>query len=161
MTEPQRQFFLIFYTKLLALLKDKEHLLKAQADFEQNDQNPQRYACLSLGLGKWTNVDARLFSAAVAEALRETTLAFYADNEETLQFNQSCIDLLKNRRIPKLIAQVDPSNPFEEAEQKINQELHQLSQKDSFFNNRYALFGGMAAAAVITAITVKMIRPEF
>lgn len=136
-------------------------MLKAQADFEQNDQNPQRYACLSLGLGKWTNVDARLFSAAVAEALRETTLAFYADNEETLQFNQSCIDLLKNRRIPKLIAQVDPSKPFEKVEQRINQELHQLSQTGSLLNNRYALFGGMAAAAVITAITVKMIRPEF
>ncbi|KTC86326.1 hypothetical protein [Legionella brunensis] len=157
-----KQFITIFYQKLLAILNNQKQLQDTQIYFQQEDRNNERYFCrATFGLYGWNPEDASKFSAAVAEALRETTLLFFTTDDAKLRLIQDCSETIKTKLIPQLTLNLNHQNPFEELKQKIEKELKQLSQEELSFKNPYVLFASVSAVAVVaTAVAWNLAQPN-
>ncbi|RMX22069.1 hypothetical protein EAS68_00630 [Legionella jordanis] len=148
-----KQFKCIFLNHLLKLLDNEDELEQARKGFQQNDEHHERYLCrFTFGLQNWKAEDAAQLSAAIAEALRQTTLEFFTTAESKLRLIQEITDNIKNQLLPGLISSIDAINPLGEMKDKIRRELEALKNEATYFNNPYVLFGGLAATAVITTV---------
>lgn len=153
MTNFKRQFIYAFFERLLVIISNERLLLKACQDF-QNGHNDERYLCrTAFGLEAWAVDDAGKFSAAVAEALGQTTVQFQAVDDKKLKLIQACSETLKNTLIPELTANVNNNNPMIELRQKIREKMQQIVAEEAVFNNPYTLFGGIAAVAIVATVT--------
>ncbi|KTD18831.1 Uncharacterised protein [Legionella lansingensis] len=149
----QKQFTLAFLQNVLTLLNDENQLCKVSSYFQQEDPNINRYLCRdSFGLHGWNDENAGKFSAVIAEALRQTTTAFFTKDDEQLKLIQRYSDNIKTNLVPKLTANVDTNNPMIAVKLNVEKKLLQLTADKSYFNNPYVLFGGLAATAIVATV---------
>ncbi|STX28182.1 Uncharacterised protein [Legionella beliardensis] len=149
MTDFELDFLHTFYQRFLFVITPKE-LQAAIQHFQENKLNRQtdRYTGIhTFGLKAWKKQDAEKFTAAVAEALAQTTTQFMdTQAPETIYF---ITEKIRNKYIPKLVAELDPANPFTTLASQLDANLKKLTQqeKTSVFNG-YSFFGGAAIIAL-------------
>lgn len=163
-------YFWHFFQNLLNIIQDKQKIAEAVRSFQDDKpEQIERYtANKTLGLQLWPQDAAQQFTAAVAEALIQTTQFFLKkcdfDNEDDNKIPDDLFVLELNNHgqsiqhtiLPQLIESIDPRKPFDLLDKRIELMMKRYEEKKRVFEENRNLFFFVGAATTL-AVTANLI----